>query len=323
MDILQAYRNAFNKENGGHDFTLIKYLEKIFVGKDAEGNVSVVIISNRPNRKPLRQKTKLLSVECNSAVEYFLNGEKYNDVVHIIRCYAQDEKEKEIFIELTPLFGQASEDYDQETSILETVAILSSFFADKKEPSFTELEGLFAELYTIMDYNSKLNLKKYWQSEDRMKFDFSISEKYKIEIKSTLKPERRHHFRHEQLLGDYFSIYVISYMMKKDDEGFSLYDLIDKTKPYLIEEPKKMLIVNKYIKNTSVETLKAIRFNEYYMKLNRKIYKADNIPKFSEVTPSGVSNAEYDCLLDNVEPVAEDVFIKSVASIIDSIEGQE
>lgn len=323
MDILQAYHEAFDNENDGHDFTLIKYLEKLFVGKDAEGNVAVVIISNRPNRKPLRQKTKLLSVECNSAVEYYLDGEKYSDVVHIIRCYAQSDKEKEIFIELTPLFGQASEDFDQEASILETVAILSSFFADKREPSLTELEGLFAELYTIWDYNSQLDLKRYWQSEDRMKFDFSISEKDKIEIKSTLKSERRHHFRHEQLLGEYFSIYVISYMMRKDDEGLSLYDLIDKTRPYLIDEPKKMLIIDKYIKNTSVETLKATRFNEYYMRLNRRIYKADNIPKFSEMTPSGVSNAEYDCLLDNVEPVGEDEFIENVSNIIDSSEKRE
>ena len=320
---MQAYHNAFNKENGDHDFTLIKYLEKLFVGKDAEGNVVAVIISNRPNRKSIRQKTKLLSVECNIAVDYFLNGEKFSDVVHIIRCYAQSEKEKEIFIELTPLFRQASEDFDQEASILETVAILSSFFADKKEPSFTELEGLFAELYTILDYNNQLNLKKYWQSEDRMKFDFSISEKDKIEIKSTLKSERRHHFRHEQLLGNNFSIYVISYMMRKDDEGLSLYDLIDKTRPYFIDEPKKMLIINKYVKNTSVDTLKSTRFNEYYMKLNRRIYKADNIPKFSEITPSGVSNAEYDCLLDNVENVVEADFIKDVSDIINSTEKQE
>ena len=296
MDILQTYHNAFDKENASHDFTLVKYLEKLFVGKDAEGNVAVVIISNKPNRKPSKQKTKLLSVEFNSAVEYFLNGKKYNDVVHIIRCYAQSDKEKEIFIELTPLFGQASEDFDQESSILEIVAILSSFFADKREPSFTELVGLFAELYTIWDYNSQLDLKKFWHSEEQMKFDFSISEKDKIEIKSTLKSERVHHFRHEQLMGDYFTTYVISYMLRKDDEGLSLYDLINKTRPLFLDEPKKMLIIDKYIKNTSVETLKATRFNEFFMKLNRRIYKSDNIPKFSEMTPSGVSNAEYDCL---------------------------
>ena len=74
MDILQTYHNAFDKENASHDFTLVKYLEKLFVGKDAEGNVAVVIISNKPNRKPSKQKTKMLSVEFNSAVAILPNS---------------------------------------------------------------------------------------------------------------------------------------------------------------------------------------------------------------------------------------------------------
>jgi hypothetical protein len=30
------------------------------------------------------------------------------------------------------------------------------------------------------------------------------------------------------------------------------------------------------------------------------IYSASDIPKFNEVTPNGVANAEYDCVLDNI-----------------------
>ncbi len=316
MDLLQAYHEAFDNASSNHDFTLIQYSESLFVGKDLEGNVSVVIISSKPNRKPLHQKTRLLSVECNAVVKYSINNEENEDVVHIIRCFADTEKERDIFIELTPLFGQASRVFDQESSILETVAILSSFFADNKEPSYTELEGLFVELYTIWSYNSIIKMSQYWQSEDRMKFDFSITEKDKIEVKATEKNERRHHFRHEQLLGETFNIYIISYMLRKDDEGLSLYELMGRTKPLLEDNPKKMLIIDKYIKNVSEEKLRALRFNEYLIRINRKVFKAEDIPRFSGLAPTGVTNAEYDCHLDNANGISEEQFVNEIDNII-------
>lgn len=163
-------------------------------------------------------------------------------------------------------------------------------------------------------------MSKYWQSKDRMKFDFSLTTTDKIEVKSTLKNERRHHFRHEQLLSDSFNIYVVSYMFREDDEGLSLYELIGKTKPLLQHDPRKVLIINKYVKNTSEERLKEVRFNEHLLLYYRKIYMAQDIPRFKENTPSGVSNAEYDCVLDNVRDISEGQFLQEVESIISSIQ---
>lgn len=39
----------------------------------------------------------------------------------------------------------------------------------------------------------------YWQSQDKMKFDFSINETKKIEVKTTTSETRKHKFKHEQL----------------------------------------------------------------------------------------------------------------------------
>lgn len=41
-----------------------------------------------------------------------------------------------------------------------------------------------------------------------MKFDFSISEKVKLEVKATVKNIRTHHFRHEQLMTEVYDIFV-------------------------------------------------------------------------------------------------------------------
>ena len=61
-----------------------------------------------------------------------------------------------------------------------------------------------------------------------MKFDFTLTEKKRIEIKSTLKANRTHHFKHDQLLSELYDIRVVSIMLRRSDVGISLGDLIEK-----------------------------------------------------------------------------------------------
>ena len=109
-------------------------------------------------------------------------------------------------------------------------------------------------------------------------------------------------------------------MLREDDEGLSLLELIGKTKPLLMDDPRKVLIIDRYLKNTSEERLGKVRYNEHLLHYWRKIYNASEIPKFSEQTPSGVSNAEYDCVLDNAQDVDEGQFLQAVEEILASAE---
>lgn len=67
--------------------------------------------------------------------------------------------------------------------------------------------------------------------------------------------------------------------------------------------------VKNSLKNVEESRLKHLRFNRAYTEANRHIYRAADIPKFRENTPRGVANAEYDCVLDNVEFIEDDLFI--------------
>lgn len=322
MDVVSKFNEL--KSNVGeqvHDFVLFKYTEMLFVGIDNKKNCVVICKSNKPGRSSLRQRTKLISIECNMQVNYVVDGREENGKVHIIRCYTTSEKEQEIFIELAPLFDEASIQEDQEEALLETVSILASFFANKIEPSDSELQGLYAELYTIKKYQANLRLSEYWQSRDRMKFDFSISDTLKIEVKSTLKNERKHHFRHDQLAHEMFDIYVVSYMLRHDDAGLSLFELIDITKPLISNDPRRLLILEKYLKNTSELRLRQFRFNEQITEKKRQIYRASDIPRFVEDTPVGVTNAEYDCNLDSAKAIDEEEFFNDVLSQLANSKG--
>lgn len=320
MDILQTFYEYFSDRlTADHNFSVFKYTELLFIGEDDNGYPVVVCKSNRPNRSPLRQKTKKLSVECNIHVHYICDNNEYNEVAHIIRCFCSSKKERDIFLELCLFFEEASLQDDQEEAILEIVSILSSLFADTVEPSDIELQGLYAELYTMWFYRTAINLAKLWQSRQRMTFDFSVTDTIKIEVKSTLKNERKHHFRHEQLMEDPYTVYVISYMMRHDDEGLSLFKLINLVKPMLKQDPRKLLAVDRIIKNTSEDRLKEFKFNEEFLSKRKKIFRAEDIPKFTEKAPDGVTNTEYDCNLENIDELSEDIFETEINEILKEV----
>jgi hypothetical protein len=230
-----------------------------------------------------------------------VSGEKKSALVHIVRCLSQKEKEKILFLELLDSIIN-NELSDEE--IIDAFHTLSDFFKDRTEPSDNELMGLYAELDAMISFSS-LHLEKYWQSQDRMKFDFSITDSLKIEVKATTKPLRTHHFRHEQLVTDLYDILILSYMLRYDDEGVSLLDMIDQVKPLLLHNPKKLMRIDRVLKNVSEERLNSIRFNPDYTREKRHFYSANAIPKFPESTPDGVANAEYDCSLDNIRFVSD------------------
>lgn len=304
MNIVELFNKHFKVNvDLKNDFSLVACEDGIMIGLDKNSHVVVVVKSGSPKCFPIIQKTKSMSIECNVKVSYVLNGKVESDVVHILRCLSEFEKEKELFLELATVLLVNTD--RTEESIMDSFNTLRSFFNNKKDVSDNELVGLYAELYTICKYHDSLSIEKHWQSKDRMKFDFSMSEKNKLEIKATTKNSRVHHFRHEQLMTEIYEIYILSYMLRYDDEGLPLYNLIIQSKEYLVSDSRKLLKINQILKNVSQERLENMRFNQDFTEANMHFYKAEDIPKFNEVTPNGVVNAEYDCVLDNVNYLKE------------------
>lgn len=315
MNLMDTFKEYFDSSSKiTNDFSLVECTDGIMIGIDKNSKLSVVIKSKNPHCFPIMQKTRNMSIECNMKVTYTLGNQVYKDNVHIIRCLEDHDKEKQLFLELVDVLIREGD--NSQESIMETFNTLKSFFSDKKEISDNELIGLYAELYTICHFHEKLNIENFWQSRDRMKFDFSISDKVKLEVKATTKNTRTHHFRHEQLMTELYDIYVLSFMLRYDDEGLPLFDLIEKSKEVLILDSRKLIKINTVIKNTSEERLKNLKFNNDYTISNMHFYKATDIPKFNQFTPSGVSNAEYDCVLDNVKYFQENEFVTLVINTI-------
>lgn len=312
MSIVDIYQKEFCGQCAeGCAFSLVEYCAGYYTGVGAEGRAVVVVESSTPKAHPLAQETRSLRMECNVKVKCLVFGKSLEKTVHALTCIPRDVETINLFLELADLLLHKADRTAE--GVMTVYFALADFFANSELITDNELLGLYGELFTICDYASNYDFAACWQSTNRMKFDFSISEKLKVEVKTTLKPQRIHHFKHDQIVADGCDVYVISYQMRPDDQGLSLYELIEMSKELCIDDPKKVMKLQQVIKNAGSERLSNFKFNQDFARQERYVYYSIQLPHFRGASPDGVSSAEYDVDFTGVPTVSEETFLQVVS----------
>lgn len=281
-----------------------------FFGKDSDGNVVFMMNSSSPKIPSIHQETKSLKFIFNKKCILQFGGSKKTEVMHVLTCKDKEPEKTRAFIRLTKSFSFSDTGLDQ-YYLAKLFSSISALFDKQRQVSEMELQGLFAELYTILHLRSAgCDIAKYWQSRNKMKFDFSIDAKRRIEIKSTLKSERIHHFRHDQLLSELYDIKVVSILLRKNDCGVSLGDVVEQMREIYANDFALMLHIENTISQIDDDYLYGIKYDELYLKNNIHFFDANDIPHFNEKSPDGVFNAEYDCNLDTAKHLSEEEITK-------------
>ncbi len=279
-----------------------------FFGKDAEGNVVFMMCSPSPRIPAVHQETKSLKFVFNKKCILQCNGTTETKIMHVLTCKEKELEKIKAFIRLTKSFSVNDVGGDQ-YYLAKLFASISALFDKQRHISEAETQGLFAELYTVLYLrNIGCDIANYWQSRNKMKFDFSIDAKRRLEIKSTLKAERIHHFRHDQLLSELYDIKVASIMLRKNDCGISLGDVVEQIREIYVNNFALLLHIEKTISQIDDDYLYGIKYDELYLKNNIRFYDAKDIPHFNEKSPDGVFNAEYDCNLETATYLSQEEF---------------
>lgn len=274
-----------------------------YFGKDSSGDIAFAIESNNAKLKSFIQSTNNLTYFFNLNAHCYVETTTSIKTIHILLCKNTKPEMTDAFLRLTQAFAISSP--NDQRHLTKLFSALTMLFSKKTVSQEIELQGLYAELFAILYFKEhNCDLAPFWQSIDKMKFDFSINEDKRIEVKSTTKCNRVHRFRHEQLLSDLYDIKVISFMFQKNDCGFSLKELIDEILLKYNSNLALILHIENLISNVDVSTLSSLKFDKTYTVQNMKIFNAVDIPHFYEQNPEGVANTEYDCDLTNINPIS-------------------
>lgn len=293
MDIKELYSVLLEIDKPTDDlYNVIKHNDCYF-GVTREGYVLFAKESQNKKIRAVAQQTKKLFLGTNMLCKM---GDTDNQIIEhfdVLICQDLDVSSVSAFLHLALVYTE--DDNDSSIGIRDLFDTLKNMFANKQKLPMVELQGLFAELYFIDVVQIEIpNIANYWQSMDKMKFDFSITESRKIEIKSSTIDSRIHKFRHEQLVSDIYETWIVSVLLRKDDKGLSLYELVERIKNSHSSNLKIHSKLAELLFNYSKDELDSIRFNEQYIQKNLGFYKTDDIPKFPDKQPRGVFNTEYD-----------------------------
>lgn len=310
MDSREVYDMIRTKTATDQPYEVFAVDNLCFFGKDSKNNVVYMIPSMFERVAPVYQETRSLSFAFNKKCVFRHGDLVETKIVHILTCKETDEDKLIAFIRLTKAFSQNERDNDQHY-LTKLFSSLSGLFDRERNVSEIELQGLFSELYIILYlFKRSCDISKYWQSRKMMKFDFSLDEKKRLEIKSTLKSSRTHHFKHDQLLNELYDIRIASFMLRKSDYGLSLEELIETIQDKYADDYALLMHIESLVAHVDKELLSSVKYDEIYLKDNLKFYDAREIPHFNEKTPDGVFNAEYDCCLDTSPTLTEEALIE-------------
>ena len=274
-----------------------------YFGKDSEGCVVFMLLSKSPQLPPINQETKSLRFILNQKCMFNCSGKEEKNTMHILTCKEKDPEKITAFIRLTKSFSSTEVGQDQ-YYLAKLFSSISALFDKQRRVSEIEVQGLFAELYTILYLNNHgCDVSRYWQSKNKMKFDFSFNDSKRMEIKSTLKSQRIHHFKHEQLLDQLYDIRIVSILLRKCDGGSSLSEVVEQIRSLYADNFPLMLHIESTVSQIDNDLLNNIKYDLPYLDNGIRFYDAKEIPHFNEKTPEGVFNAEYDCALDNAKSV--------------------
>ncbi len=101
-------------------------------------------------------------------------------------------------------------------------------------------------------------------------------------------------------------------MLQRDDQGLPQEELLNSLHDLLLGNEKQFTKVQKIIINTEPTLLSTVRFNQFYTENCLNFYKGTNVPRFAETRPTGLTNAEYDSVLENVPAEEPEDFLHDI-----------
>jgi hypothetical protein len=260
---------------------------------DEDNHPCILIRNSNPKTTISTYSTDNLEVKLNRVL--FFGGTSY--FFHIIASKQTDFYSKQQFNTIFEYIFKkiASPIDDLELSTL--ITSLEDYFKTSPDPNRTPLQiGVFGELLVVKFlYQSGYPeiVEKYHQ-DFYSKHDVEITDKLRMEIKTTAGEKRIHHFKHAQIFRTDVAVYVASVVLEPSKEGYSLYELFNEVLGFY-SDPDAILALKKLMIRCGVsEDDAGLRFALEKALNEIRFYKADALPKLMVGDVDGITNVEYD-----------------------------
>jgi hypothetical protein len=289
---------GLKQKPSGHTFTAIQIPGRCdaYLGIDTEGRPCLFARAGKISSEP---PMRTAHVSLHLGTEYDLSisdGTSNRDLFHSLRCETSEKAEIDTFLVLVEAF------LVRNGHQLLTAEALASFFRSlirlfsvgPAKDLESERQGLWGELFVMDRVRGFEFWAPFWHSETTRRFDFSALGR-RVEVKTTTGMERVHHFSHRQIYAlEGEEILVASILLREEDVGLSLRDLIDRCRISLQNTPF-YLKLEKAIRQAGMEDSSESGpvFDASEAERNLMWFKSTDAPHFRIPEPAGVSETRY------------------------------
>lgn len=292
--------NFLKTHYDGDGYFAQEFDNEIFFGVDKNENI-ICLKKVHEKLETTKIRTNYLELFQNHKVTIKLENEMLTDYFNVIVCSNKENENIETFVRLCLCYLKDNNNNEMlylMKNLIELFQITSSKNADYEK-------GLWGELFTIYYLINKfrIDISSYWHNDFYLKYDFSLNDQTKLEVKTTSNSTRIHRVNHEQVFTNN-NVILSSVMIRKDDSGLTVFDLFENVKTLFTNDYNKIVKYEKMLRKIDEE--EAERFELNYANDNIKMYKVAFIPKFEMKEPEGVYRTEYDIDLSNIESLTDD-----------------
>lgn len=281
-----------------HTYTAarIKGYDNVYLGVNLVGQPCLLVSAeNGAANPPLR--TAKVSFRPGQELSVAMDDNAASiQIFHMLSCESSGRVDIENFLILIEAFLAHNIGQTVDGDILASFfrSMIKLFSLEHARDLNAERQGLWGELFVMRYIRGFKFWAQFWHSEITRIFDFSTTGK-RVEVKTTTSGQRVHHFSHRQIYAtEEEEIVIASLLLRIEDSGLSLRQLINDCRQALIDSPY-ILKAERAIRHAGMEDSSESGpvFDAIEAQTRLSWFKSTEVPHFRIPEPPGVSETKY------------------------------
>lgn len=276
------------------------------LGKSTEGEPAILFPSSeRATQRPpieLRHLTVVFGARCHVSGE--VDEEAYFTVV---RCHGDDALQKYFLLMAGTLLSALGPGQSESAVEKAVLAFVELFRAAGRPPAYA-LRGLWGELLLMARSGDAIAALRAWHVAADERFDFGAG-RQRVEVKTTGRGSRRHHFSLEQLTAADLDVCVASIQIESSAAGRTLLELVDAITARLtqMDDTIRLTTTIGLVLGTDWSEYSNARFDDALAVASLRFYRADTVPRIMLPVPDAVTQVQFVADVSECEPVPLDL----------------
>ncbi|MDF2369331.1 MAG: PD-(D/E)XK motif protein [Rhizobiaceae bacterium] len=285
-----------------------------FVGKDASARACLLIATaNEFGRKPPPIRLESLDAQFELAcVIKDPTGKVREGLFTVVRCRSLEAETIRYFLSVCRIIMRHLGNAPSRASIAEAVRRIASIFQSIKKPPVRSLNGLFGELFMILQSRSSTRAVAAWRIDQASRYDFASGD-VRIDVKSSAVRIRKHTFSYDQCNPPPGTEAVVaSIMVERIPSGISLDSLIGSIEERIAGVEDLVLKLHQVVASTLGSSLSEslqVSFDPRLAATSLEFFDLREIPALRGPLPPSVSDVRFTVDMSGLVPMDKEALI--------------